>query len=209
MSTPSARRGNRLLEVTAVCILAVATLGSAWCAYQAAQWNGESTRLARSSSESRLEASRLFALATQTISYDTNTIGLYATAVASGDEVLADFYLDALVREAATPIVERWSDDIDRGRSPTPLLDDDEYLGDLLAPYEEASARAERASLGASDAGETANSYVLATVLLAVSLFFAGVTSSFRMRTVKIVLLAAAGFALAFAAANIADLDVL
>lgn len=207
MSTSA--RGTRLFEVTAVCLLAVATLGSAWCAYQASQWNGEATRLSRAASDERVEASRLFALATQTISYDTNTISLYAAAVAAGDDRLSGFYLDALVRDGAKPIVEQWTADVEAGRSPEPLLEDEDYLADLLAPYDRATASAEAAAVESSSAGETANSYVLATVMLAVSLFFAGVTQSFRMRTVRIALLAAAGFALAFAAATIAELGVI
>ena len=41
-----ARRG-RSFEIMAVLLLGVATLGSAWCGYQAAKWNGRESDLAR------------------------------------------------------------------------------------------------------------------------------------------------------------------
>jgi hypothetical protein len=78
-----------------------------------------------------------------------------------------------------------------------------------LAGYEEASAAAEALSNESEEASRTADQYVLSTVLLAITLFFAGVTTSFRMRLVRILLLAAAGFTMAFAAARLSDLGVL
>ena len=130
-------------------------------------------------------------------------------AIAADDDRLATFYRDALVREEMTTVIDQWTADVQAGRTPVPLLDDQEYLDGLLAPYDEATARAEAASVDSREASETADSYVLATVLLAVSLFFAGVTSSFRVRIVRVVLLASSGFALAFAASRIADLGVI
>jgi hypothetical protein len=200
---------RRLLEVVAVALLAVATVGSAWCAYQASQWNGEESRLARSSSEERLEASRQFALATQTIAYDTDVIGMYAEALASDEPELAAFYRESLARPELLPILDRWRAEVQAGVSPGNLLDDDEYMATRLAGYEEASAAAEALSNESEEASRTADQYVLSTVLLAITLFFAGVTTSFRMRLVRILLLAAAGFTMAFAAARLADLGVL
>jgi len=202
-------RGSRLLEVVAVALLAVATVGSAWCAYQASQWNGEQTRLARVSSDSRVEASRLFSLATQTISYDTNVIGLYAQAVATKNTGLADFYRQVLVRKDFLPILDRWEADIAKGVVPPGLLDDPDYINARLAGYNVAIALAEKSSLESEEAGQTGDSYILAALVIAVSLFFAGVTPTFKVRGVRILLLAGSGFTLAYAASRIADLGVL
>ena len=202
-------RGSRLLEVAAVALLAVATVGSAWYAYQASQWNSEQTRLARVASDSRVEASRLFSLATQTVSYDTNVIGLYAQAVATKQTELARFYREILVREDFLPILDRWEADIAKGVAPVGLLDDPDYIAQRLAGYNEATAAAEEASLDSEEAGETGDSYILAALIIAVSLFFAGVTPTFKIRGVRILLLAGSGLTLAYAASRIADLGVL
>ena len=45
---------HRILEVATVLLLALATVGSAWCAYQVSQWNGIDTDLARASAAARL-----------------------------------------------------------------------------------------------------------------------------------------------------------
>lgn len=199
----------RVLEVAAVALLAIATVGSAWCAYQAAQWNGEESSLARQSSLHRVEASRLFSLAAQTVAYDMNTIGQYAEAVATDEDKLATFVRDSLVRDEFLPVLDRWEADVLAGRHPTPLTEDADYMEQRLGGYHTEDAAAEEASRASDEAGRTAESYVLGALLVAVSLFFAGVTGSFRMRTVRIALLFASGLTLAFAASRVADLGVL
>ena len=202
-------RGSGLLEVMAVALLAVATVGSAWCAYQASQWNGEQTRLGRVSSDSRVEASRLFSLATQTVSYDTNVIGLYSQAIATKNTDLARFYRETLVRKDFLPILDRWEAAIAKGELPPGLLEDDAYLAERLAGYDEAIAQAEMAAVESEEAGQTSNDYILGALIIAVSLFFAGVTPTFKLRGVRLLLLAGSGLTLAYAASRISDLGVL
>ncbi len=69
---------DRFIEMFAVILLGVATVGSAWCCYQATRWNGEQDKLVRESTDARVEASRLFSLGTQIVAYDTNVVGQYA-----------------------------------------------------------------------------------------------------------------------------------
>lgn len=202
-------RNMRMLEVIAVVLLAVATVGSAWCAYQSSQWSGEEGRLARVSSDEQVEGARLFGLATQTIAYDTNVAALLAQAIVDEDEELADFYRDTLARNDFLPVLQRWRSDTEAGRPLTPLLEDEEYLEDQLQPYNDALQRAEAAAVESREAAQYADEFVLGTLLLAISLFFAGVTTTFRSRGVRIVLLAASGLTIAYTASQIAELPVL
>lgn len=202
-------KNSRLTEVMAVVLLAVATVGSTWCAYQVSQWNGEESHLARVSSDERIEASRLFSLGTEKVSYDTNTIGMYAQAVADENEKLQDFIRDNIAREAFVPVLDEWRATALAGEELTPLLEDTEYLAEQLAPYDEAVQRAEQATQESVDAGDTASAYLLTTLLIAIALFFAGVTTSFRIRSVRILLLAGSGMTLAIAASRLADLPIL
>jgi hypothetical protein len=203
------RRGLRALEIVAVVLLAAATVGSAWAAYQASQWSGASTEATQESARQRLEASRLFALATQTIAYDADTISAYAQAVATDQPDLARFYRATIARAELLPLMDAWEAEIAAGRTPVGLLDDEEYMAERLGGYDAAIERAEAADAEAATADDTSNSYVLATVLLAVALFFAGVTNTFRMRIVRIVLLGASGMTLAFAVSRMAELGVI
>jgi hypothetical protein len=202
------RRNHRAIEVMSLMVMAVATIGSAWCAYQASQWNGEEARLGRQASEERVTASQRFALATQTLTYDTSTISQYAKALADEQVELADFVRSSIAREDFVPILDEWRVTVAAGGTPTRLLDDEEYLATLLGPYETSLDAAEELADGSDAANNTADSYVLVTLLLATVLFFAGITNSFRDRGVRLVLLAGAGVTLAYAASRLADLPV-
>src|SRR3954447_4747805 len=91
-------RADRLIEVLAVIMLGVATVGSAWCGYQASRWNGKQDDIARHGSDLQVDANRQFGLATQTVSYDSNMMAQYADAVASGNEKLQEFVRTTLIR---------------------------------------------------------------------------------------------------------------
>lgn len=209
MSRGSSDKNSRLLEVMAVVFLAIATVGSTWCAYQASQWNGEESRLARESSDERIEASRLFSLGTQKVAYDTDTIGLYAQAVAADNENLQQFILDNIARAEFDSVIDDWLATVEAGGTLTPLLEDEEYLASQFATYDAAVERAEAATQQSIDAGDNASDYLLTTLLLAVALFFAGVTTSFKMRSMRLLLLMGSGLTLAVSASRLAELPIL
>ena len=81
--------GERLIEMIAVLLLGIATVGTAWCGYQSSQWNGAQSDLARTASDQRVEASRLFGLATQQVSYDASSVAQYAQAVQTDSATLS------------------------------------------------------------------------------------------------------------------------
>jgi hypothetical protein len=203
------RADSRVLEVLAVALLGVATIGSAWCGYQATRWNGEEADLARRSSALQVESARLFGLATQTVSYDSNALAQYANAYAARNENLKRFFRETLIRPALLPLVERWEQEVAAGETPDNLLEDQEYLDAQLASYRQAEAEAERVSLEAQEAGNEADAYVLTTLILASALFFAGITTSFRVRFARLLLLAGATLLIAYAAARLSDLSVI
>jgi hypothetical protein len=202
------RRFDRLLEVIAVALLGVATVGSAWCGYQATRWNGEETDLAQEAARQETEATRLFGLATQTFAYDSTIAAQYAQALSNGDDELVAFYESALVRPEFLPVIERWRAEIAAGEQPGPLLEDQAYRDEQLAPYEAALTEVNSLTTRSDEASEHGDQYVLTTLLLATALFFAGVTTSFRVRTARLLLLASAVLVIAGAAARLADLPV-
>jgi hypothetical protein len=202
------RAGNRLFEVLAVALLGVATIGSAWCGYQATRWNGEESELARQSSTVQVEAARQFGLATQVVSYDTNTISQYANAAAAGNTDLKQFYRETLIRPDFLPLLDEWEEQVAAGSNPENLLNDQSYLDTQLAPYRETEAQAEALSLEAQEAGNEADDYVLTTLILASALFFAGLTTSFRVRFARLLLLGGASLLIAYAAARLVDLSI-
>jgi len=198
-----------VIEVLAVVLLAVATLGSAWCGYQATRWNGEEADFARQATDARVEASRQFGLATQKVAYDATMVAQYAQAYADGNEKLIAFYRTALIRPEFLPVIDRWQQELTAGTaSPTNVFQDQQYLSTEFADYTAADAHAIALNLESQKASETGDDYVLTTLLLASALFFAGVTTSFRMRIPRLLLLTFAALTIAYATARVVSLDI-
>jgi hypothetical protein len=180
---------DRLIEIVAVLMLGITTVGTAWCGYEASQWNGQQSDLARQSSDERVEAGRLFGLATQKVAYDSSIIAQYAVAAQAGNTALTDFYRKTLVRTDFLPVLDKWIAEVKAGGTPTNLTEDQDYLNAQFKDYKAATASAEALSAESQAAGNTGDQYVVTTILLAVALFFAGVTSSFRYRPAQAFLL--------------------
>jgi hypothetical protein len=137
-------------------------------------------------------------------------VAQYAEAVSSGDDDLVEFLRTTLIRPEFLPLVDRWEQAIATGgEAPTNLLDDQEYreeqLGQYLAAQEEADVR----SVEAEEASSTASDYVLTTLILASALFFAGLTTSFRVRFARLLLIAGSALLVAYAAARLVDLPTI
>ncbi len=79
-----------IIEVVTVVLLAIASVGSAWSAFQVSQWNGTETDAARASAVLRIESSREYALATQTVAYDAAAVSQYAAIDRRGERRAAD-----------------------------------------------------------------------------------------------------------------------
>jgi hypothetical protein len=201
--------GDRFLELVAVLLLGITTVGTAWCGFQATRWNGESSDLARTAATQRLEGSRLFGLATQRITYDSMVVAKYAEASQQRDVALQQFYRRSVVRPAFLPFLDRWEAAAKAGDTTVGVFEDEDYLSGQFADYNNAIAAAEEAAQQSQEADETAEAYVGTTILLAVALFFAGVTSSFLSRLSRILLLIAATGAVAVAASRIATLPII
>jgi hypothetical protein len=200
--------GDRILELFAAALLGLATVATAWCAYQAARWNDEETDLSRESAQFRLEASRQFGLGTQRVAYDATIAALYAQAIVSGQENLQEFYREALVRPDFLPVIEEWERQVAAGEDPTNLTQNQEYLDAQLTSSRTADADAERLLQEGQDASDNASDYIQTTIFLASALFFAGITSNFRARTVRLLLLLGAAGVFAVGAASLADLPI-
>jgi len=204
-----ATRGDRIIEIIAVLMLGIATLGSAWSGYQASQWNGRQNDDARAATDARVEASRQFGLATQKVAYDASMVAQYAQAFIDGNEKLTTFYRTTLFRPGFLPVIDRWEAAVRAGGSPpSNLFQDTQYISEVFVDYQAAEVVADTATRKSAEAGSLGDDYVLMTLLLASALFFAGVTTSFRLRVPRLMLLAAAGLTIAYAASRLVTLDV-
>lgn len=200
---------SRLIEIVTVVILGVATVASAWCAYQSSRWNDAETAEARDATDLRVEQSRVYSQATTTIVYDSTVVAAFASAVSSNDTELQNFFRQSLIRAEFQPVLKRWREQLDAGSTETSsLLDDKEYIDGLFGPSRALDAKIQESSVRADEAGSHANGYLLTTLFMASALFFAGVVSSFKSRSPKVILLMGAVMLLAVGAARIVDLPI-
>lgn len=196
-------------EMTAVILLGIATVGSAWCGYQASTWNGEEARQARNATDHRVEASRLFALGTQKVAYDANIGAQYADAYVSKRPELQQFIKTVLARAEFRPILDQWDSKAAAGETSFgSLFDDKAYMQAQFGGYQVAEADANASTRLSAEAASTGDDYILTTLLMAAALFLAGVATSFGSRSARVVLVAGAALVLALAAARLIDLPV-
>ena len=196
------------MEVATVVLLGVASIGSAWSAYQVSRWNGVETDQARVSAVFRIDSSREYALATQLVAYDAAAVSQYAQSIAAENVALQDFLRETIVRPAFRPVIDEWKEQIAAGQPPTNLLENQEYLSDLFAESNAADAAALGAAALSEEAGNDADGYVRITLFFAMALFFAGITASFSSRLARIMLLSASGITLVVASVLLATYPI-
>lgn len=166
------------LELAATILLAVAAVATAWSSYQAARWSGEQAIAFSAANAARLEASRAEALANEQTAIDVSTFIAWTQAYATENELLEDFYFRRF-RAEFRPALEAWI-------ATRPLRNVDAPLTPFVLPEYQLEARQRAAERDAEAARQTelakrnnqrSDNYVLAVVLFASSLFFAGIST--------------------------------
>ena len=84
-------RFDRWVEFLGALVLAIATVATAWSAYQAALWGGDESKFYFEASAAQLEAAHLESRAMQRASFQASLFVEYAAALSTGDQKLADF----------------------------------------------------------------------------------------------------------------------
>jgi hypothetical protein len=206
--SPQAWRHN--VEIASVLLLSIATVFTAWSAYQATRWSGVQSKAYNEMSIARIDSSREFTMAAQNFTLDTIVFTLWADAYAAGNDDLAAFLKDRVMVEAFLPVLDAWlaSEPLTNPDSLSSPMEDSEYRARLLARSQQLEAIAETRFQDAMAAYENIDSYVLTTVICAVVLFFAGIAPKFDSVNVQRLLLSGAMVMLLIAVANLIRLPV-
>jgi hypothetical protein len=179
------------VELVATVLLSCAAVATAWSSYQATRWNGEQTKASSRTNAIRIDAARAQGLAEAQKQVDVMTFTQWVDAYARDEELLVDFYF-ARFRDEFKPAVSAWI-------ATRPLRNPDAPLTPFAMPQYRLAAEEEAARLDAeaevSSATvrrniQRASNYVLAVVLFAVSLFFAGMSTRLQSPPLRRVLLA-------------------
>ena len=189
--TPERTRADERLDIVATVLLALATVATAWSGYQASRWNGEQAKASSRTNAIRIDAARAQGLAQAQTQVDVATFSSWADAYAHKDALLADFYFKRF-RKEFRPTVEAWI-------ATRPLRNPDAPLTPFAMPEYQLQSRKDANRLDAEaelsaaavrrDIQRSSN-YVLAVVLFAAALFFAGMSTKLPTLRLRRALLA-------------------
>jgi hypothetical protein len=166
------------VELVATILLAAAAVATAWSSYQATRWNGEQAKASSRTNAIRIDAARAQGLAEAQTEVDVATFTQWVDAYLHDDDELAGFYFRRF-RAEFKPAVNAWL-------ATRPLANPDAPLTPFAMPQYRLAATAEAKRLDAEAEVSSATvrrniqhatNYVLAVVLFAVSLFFAGMST--------------------------------
>ena len=172
---------ERRLELVSTVLLALATVATAWAAYQSRQWTGQQTRGTALATANRIAVNRVSAVANRQAEIDVATFIQWVNAHEHHDSELADFYR-ARFRDEFKPAFNAWVATKPlqtAGAPPTPFA-----LPEYRLAAEAEAARLDRNADALSAQVhrniQRASNYVLGVVLFAVALFFAGMSTKLK-----------------------------
>ena len=182
---------ERRLELISTVLLALATVATAWAAYQSRQWTGVQSQGYSKATANRIAENRFAALANRQVQIDVATFIQWVDAREQHHAALADFYRTRF-RSEFEPAFAAWFATMPFGnpRAPKTPFAMPQYR---LKTSEQANLlEVEAASFSnrAKDANQRADNYMLAVVLFASSLFFAGISIKLGSLRTRIAILA-------------------
>lgn len=184
-------RFDRWVEFIGALVLAIATVATAWTAYQAALWGGDESKFYFEASAAQVDAAHLDGLAMQRKSLEAGLFVEYAAAQSASDQDLADFLYQRFPPELKTA-TDAWlaTDPLNNPAAPPSPFDMPEYQLPETEAAEELDEVATAKFEEAAEADEYADQYVLLTVIFATVLFFSGIAGKFQWRIIDGLVLA-------------------
>lgn len=169
-------------QLVAAIILGLAAALTSFASYNASVTGGEAENLRTDAGRTLADANFFYSQSNQVVSGDQSLFVAYATAAQEGNEQLTT-YLTTLMRPALVEAVGWWIQ-TDEANTPFDTLDGNPYTVDELFEAQSLEEDAEQQVSRAEAKDEKEERYDLATVLLALTLFFAGIATLFRRRLV-------------------------
>jgi Domain of unknown function (DUF4337) len=179
--------GRDWVELAATILLAAAAVATAWSSYQATRWNGEQAKTASRVNKTRIDAARAADRTNALTQVDIATFIQWVDAYAQNEAELTSFYRTRF-RDEFKPAFNAWIATRPlqtAGAPPTPFALP-EYKLASAAEADRLDAQAEVLAATVRRDIQRASNYVLAVVLFAVALFFAGMSTRLgtpRLRT--------------------------
>jgi hypothetical protein len=185
-SSGEPREKQKWVEPVTALLMALTTVGTAWCSYQSAAWTRQSNRLMN---EYNALERRAGLLSVQGMQQATIHVGMFMEVLAAkqaGNEQLANFYIGRFppdVRKA----YDAW---LAQKPFENPSADPHPFVPNLYEPRgtreaADATARGAISQQEARKAGNISGQYLANTVLFATVLFFASASGKFEQQRVR------------------------
>jgi len=174
------------VEPIVALLMALTTVGTAWCSYQSAAWTRQSNRLMNEFNALERRAGLLSVQGMQQATIHTAMFMEVLAAKQAGDEQLANFYVERFppdVRKA----YDAW---LAQRPFENPSADPHPFVPNLYEPRgtreaADATAKGAISLQEARGAGSVSGQYLANTVLFATVLFFASASGKFEQRRVR------------------------
>jgi hypothetical protein len=200
---------KKWIEPVIALVMALATVGTAWCSFESASWTRRSNRLMNEFNSLERKAGLQSVQGMQTAQIQVAMFMEVLAAQQAGNEKLANFY------------AERFSPDVRKAYDAwlaqrpfeNPKADPHPFVPNLyelpgVREAAEATATAATKVEQARSAGNMSGQYLANTVLFATVLFFANAAGKFEQRRVRLVAFIFTVAAFAFAVTRIAMLPL-
>ena len=206
----STTRSERVMELVATLLLAIATLGIAWSGYQGARWNGRQAEEYNAANGARSRANRATTQADQERTQDLLNFNRWLEVTTEGNQELANLY-ERRFRAEFRPAFEAWlaEDPLLNPNAEASPLRQEEYKVASLERANQLEDVADEHFEAGKEATEHTDSYVLTTVFFAAVLFFAGISMRFLWQRMRTAVLALGSLFLVYAIVVVARLPIL
>jgi hypothetical protein len=183
------------IEFTAAILISIATVFSAWCAYQSRLWSGTQAAATNAAGAARANAGRLTNEALTQTTVDVLLFEQYAVAYSEDNIPLAEF-LKARFRDEFAPAFDAWmaADPLTNPDAPKSPFVMPEYTNANQAEADELVSLAEQKAAEATEANLIGSRFVLYTVLFAMVMFFGGISLRVNDSRVRLMLFSFAIF---------------
>jgi hypothetical protein len=181
---------DRRLELVATVLLALAAVATAWATYQASRWHGQQAEAQSASIAARVESTRMANVANRQAQVDVSLFTQWIDATAQGDGKLAAFYRKRF-RDEFEPAFDAWiaTRPLENENAPLTPFAMPQYRLAALEQAAQDERRANELSTVVKTNVQRADNYMLAVVLFAASLFFAGISTKLHQVSARVAIL--------------------
>src|SRR5215212_5419385 len=183
-------RHGRIVQIAEALLLSLVTIAAAWAGYAAAKWGTESRLELAQAATLRNLATRADLAALSTRNFDSSTFTAWFTAFTL-DDAQKQTVAERRFRPEFKVAFDAWmaTDPFRNPRAPPGPTYMPQYRLADQAKAEALDREAIAAAAAGNRAGEVGDDYIRITVFLAAVLFLVGIGSTFKLHTIRYVLI--------------------